>query len=82
MATGSTTEIGEFVKMAFAEVSIKLGFRGKHENEKGYVIKCTDAKYQVKEGTVVVKVVYPRYYRPTEVDLLIGDATKARTQLG
>jgi GDPmannose 4,6-dehydratase len=81
LATGVTTEIREFVRKAFAEVGIEVGFRGKEEQEEGYVIKCTNAKYQVKEGTVVVKV-DPRYYRPTEVDLLIGDATKAKTKLG
>ncbi len=81
LATGITTEIREFVKMAFLEAGIEVGFRFEHENEEGYVVKCKNEKYQVKEGTIVVKV-DTRYYRPTEVDLLIGDATKARTQLG
>ena len=81
LATGITTEIREFVKMAFLEVGIEVGFRFEHENEEGYVVKCKNEKYQINEGTIVVKV-DPRYYRPTEVDLLIGDATKARTQLG
>ncbi len=81
LATGITTEIREFVKKAFLEVGIEVGFRFEHENEEGYVVKCKNEKYQVKEGTIVVKV-DPRYYRPTEVDLLIGDATKAKTKLG
>jgi GDPmannose 4,6-dehydratase len=81
LATGITTEIREFVKKAFLEVGIEVGFRFEHENEEGYVVKCKNEKYQVKEGTIVVKV-DPRYYRPTEVDLLIGDATKAKEQLG
>ena len=69
------------MKKAFLEVGIEVGFRFEHENEEGYVVKCKNEKYQVKEGTIVVKV-DPRYYRPTEVDLLIGDATKAKTKLG
>ena len=81
LATGITTEIREFVKKAFLEVGIEVGFRFEHENEEGYVVKCKNEKYQVKEGTIVVKV-DPRYYRPTEVDLLIGDATKAKIKLG
>ncbi len=81
LATGITTQIRDFVKMAFNEVGIEVGFRFENANEEGYVVKCKNPKYQIKEGTIVVKV-DPRYYRPTEVDLLIGDATKARTQLG
>lgn len=81
LATGITTEIREFVRMAFAEVGIEVGFRGTEENEEGYVVKCNDPKYQVELGKVVVRV-DPKYYRPTEVDLLIGDPTKAQTQLG
>ncbi|MBS1643307.1 MAG: GDP-mannose 4,6-dehydratase [Bacteroidetes bacterium] len=81
LATGITTHIRDFVKMAFKEVGIEIGFRGKDEQEEGYIIKCTNEKYQLPEGTVVVKV-DERYYRPTEVDLLIGDATKAKEKLG
>jgi GDPmannose 4,6-dehydratase len=80
LATGITTEIREFVKMAFAEVGVELGFRGEAENEEGYVV-ANNGSYNVEAGKVVVKV-DPRYYRPTEVDLLIGDATKANTKLG
>jgi len=80
LATGITTEIREFVRQAFAEAGIEVAFRGKDENEEGYVVKNNGA-YQVKEGAVVVKV-DPRYFRPTEVDLLIGDATKAKEKLG
>ncbi len=81
LATGVTTEIREFVRMAFAEVGIEIGFRGKEAAEEGYVIRCNNAKYQLEAGKVVVKV-DAKYYRPTEVDLLIGDATKAQTKLG
>ncbi len=81
LATGVTTEIREFVRMAFAEVGIEIGFRGKEAAEEGYVIRCNNTKYQLETGKVVVKV-DAKYYRPTEVDLLIGDATKAQTKLG
>ena len=66
--------------MSFAELGIELGFRGKDEAEEGYVINNT-GEYKLEEGQVVVKV-DPKYYRPTEVDLLIGDPTKAMSQLG
>ncbi|MBS1627435.1 MAG: GDP-mannose 4,6-dehydratase [Bacteroidetes bacterium] len=81
LATGITTRIRDFVKMAFNEVGIEINFRGKEEEEEGYVVKCNNEKYQIAEGTVVVKV-DARYYRPTEVDLLIGDASKAKNKLG
>ena len=80
LATGITTTIRDFVKMSFAELGIELGFRGKDEAEEGFVIKNTGA-YKLEEGKVVVKV-DPKYYRPTEVELLIGDPTKAMTKLG
>jgi GDPmannose 4,6-dehydratase len=80
LATGITTTIRDFVKMSFAELGIELGFRGKDEVEEGYILKNT-GEYKLKEGTVVVKV-DSKYYRPTEVDLLIGDPTKAMTKLG
>ena len=80
LATGITTTIRDFVKMSFAELGIELGFRGKDEAEEGYVVKNT-GEYKLDEGQVVVKV-DPKYYRPTEVELLIGDPTKAMTKLG
>lgn len=80
IATGITTEIRDFVRMAFAEVGIELGFRGEAEQEEGFVVANT-GKFDVEIGKVVVKV-DSRYYRPTEVDLLIGDPTKANTKLG
>jgi GDPmannose 4,6-dehydratase len=66
--------------MSFAELGIELGFRGKHESEEGYILKNTGV-YDLEEGKVIVKV-DPKYYRPTEVDLLIGDPTKAMNKLG
>jgi GDPmannose 4,6-dehydratase len=80
LATGITTTIREFVKMSFAELGIELGFRGIDEAEEGYIVK-NYSDFNLQEGDVVVKV-DPKYYRPTEVDLLIGDPTKAMTQLG
>ena len=81
IATGVTTPVRDFVKMAFAEAGIAIEFRGTGVDEKGYVTKCSNPKYQVSEGKEVVAV-DPRYFRPTEVDLLIGDPTKAKTKLG
>lgn len=81
IATGKTTTVRDFVKMAFAEVGVELEFKGKGENEKGYIKSCTNSEFQIEVGKEVV-VVDPHYFRPTEVDLLIGDATKAREKLG
>jgi GDPmannose 4,6-dehydratase len=80
LATGITTTIRDFVKMSFAELGIDLGFRGEDESEEGYIVK-NNSEYNLEEGKVVVKV-DPKYYRPTEVDLLIGDPTKAMSKLG
>ena len=80
LATGITTTIRDFVKMSFAELGIELAFRGKDEAEEGYIVK-NNSEYKLEEGAVVVKV-DPKYYRPTEVDLLIGDPTKAINKLG
>lgn len=81
IATGVTTEVREFVRMAFAEAGIEIEFRGEGVDEKGYVKSCTNPEYQVELGKEVVAV-DPRYFRPTEVDLLIGDPSKAMTKLG
>jgi GDPmannose 4,6-dehydratase len=81
LATGITTYIRDFVKMSFAEVGIELAFKGEAENEEGYIVACNNPEYQLEIGKTIVKV-DPRYYRPTEVELLIGDPTKANTKLG
>lgn len=81
IATGKTTRIRDFVHMSFAEVGIELEFKGEGEEEKAYVTKCNDPKYQVEIGKEVLAV-DPRYFRPTEVELLIGDASKAKKKLG
>lgn len=81
LATGITTYIRDFVKMAFAEVGVELSFTGEGINEVGVISKITNnTTHGMELGQAVVKV-DPRYYRPTEVDLLIGDATKAKTKL-
>jgi len=80
IATGVTTSVRDFVKLAFAEVGIELVFEGKNNHEIGKVFKCTNSNYQVEIGKEVIKI-DPRYYRPTEVDLLVGDATKCKQKL-
>jgi GDPmannose 4,6-dehydratase len=80
LATGVTTTIRDFVKMAFGEIGVEIYFEGENENEKGIVVK-SNGLYSIKEGQVVVAV-DPKYYRPTEVDLLIGDPSKAMKKLG
>lgn len=89
IATGVTTTVRDFVRLAFAELGIEIEFSGKGEQEKGVIIDVDEErlaelnidKSQIKFGQTVVKV-DPAYYRPTEVDLLIGDPTKANTKLG
>jgi len=81
LATGITTSVRDFVKMAFNEVGIEIAFSGNGETETGIVAKCNNPLYPVPEGKLVVAV-DPRYFRPAEVDLLIGDAGKAKRNLG
>lgn len=81
IATGVTTEVREFVRMAFAQVGVELEFTGEQEQEVAVVKSCSNAAYQLTIGTEVVKV-DPAYYRPTEVELLIGNPAKAKRQLG
>ncbi|MGN6162927.1 MAG: GDP-mannose 4,6-dehydratase [Flavisolibacter sp.] len=75
IATGITTSVRDFISMAFKKVGVQLIFKGEGVNEIGIVDSCTD-KYAFKTGQEVVKI-DPAYFRPTEVDLLIGDASKA-----
>jgi GDPmannose 4,6-dehydratase len=81
IATGVTTTVRDFVKMAFAEIGIELEFKGKNEKEHAEVVSCSNPDFHVSIGKIVVAV-DPKYYRPTEVDLLIGNASKARKKLG
>ncbi|TYP91085.1 GDPmannose 4,6-dehydratase [Sphingobacterium allocomposti] len=81
IATGVTASVRDFVRLAFAEIGVALVFDGEQENEVARVKSCSNPDYQLEIGKTVVKV-DPTYYRPTEVDLLIGDPTKSKTKLG
>lgn len=81
IATGKTTKIRDFVKMAFDYVGIELEFTGSGANEVAKVVKCNNPNYQLERGKEVLAI-DPKYFRPTEVDLLIGDPTKAKEKLG
>ena len=89
IATGVTTTVRDFVRYSFAEIGVEIEFSGKEQQEKGVIIDIDDEKLraagitvdQMRLGQTVVKV-DPNYFRPTEVDLLIGDASKAKTILG
>ena len=81
IATGITTTVREFVKMAFYEAEIEIKFVGEGADEKGIILSCNNRKYQLPIGKEVVAI-DTNYFRPTEVDLLIGDATKAKEKLG
>ena len=81
IATGQTTTVRDFVKLAFNEVGIELEFKGKGVNEKAYIASVSNEYYQLEIGKEILSV-DPQYFRPTEVDLLIGDPTKAKEKLG
>lgn len=89
IATGVTTTVRDFVRMSFAELGIELEFSGKDEHEKGVIIDVDQEKATalglnleaLKLGQTVVKV-DPKYFRPTEVELLLGDPTKSKEKLG
>ena len=88
IATGVTTEIREFARLAFEYLGIQLSFEGEGVNEKGIIanvdeVKASALKLKVSKADIGREVIQvdPKYFRPTEVDLLIGDATKSRTKL-
>ena len=81
IATGISNTVRDFVIKSFSYCGISLRFEGSEENEKAFVVTCSELAYQLPIGQQVVSV-DNRYYRPTEVDLLIGDATKAKEKLG
>lgn len=81
IATGITTTVRDFVKMAFEEIGVEIAFRGKGVAERGFVASCKNGLYDLPVGKEVISV-DPSYFRPTEVEILLGDATKARTKLG
>lgn len=92
IATGITTEVREFVRMAFSEIGVEIAFKGEGIEEKGYIASVDETVFidkvgveflsGIKDRKDAVVEVDPAYFRPTEVDLLIGDATKAKTKLG
>lgn len=81
IATGITTPVRDFARMAFAEVGVELEFTGEGVNETGVVRAVSNPDIKIKVGQEVIAV-DPAYFRPTEVDLLIGDPTKSKTKLG
>ncbi|UPL50271.1 GDP-mannose 4,6-dehydratase [Hymenobacter sublimis] len=81
VATGVTTTVREFVRLAFAELGIEVGFSGDGAAETAFVVACHHPDFQLPLGQEVVAV-DPAYFRPTEVELLIGDPTRAKTELG
>ena len=81
IATGKTTTIRELCILAFGALGLRLKFRGSGQDEIGRIIQTEDPSYLHLEGKDVV-FIDPHYYRPTEVDLLIGDASKAKDKLG
>jgi GDPmannose 4,6-dehydratase len=81
IATGVTTTVRDFVRMSFAELGISLAFEGVGVNEVAKVVACENPDYQLEIGSTVVKV-DAEYFRPTEVELLIGDPTKSKSKLG
>ena len=92
IATGITTEVREFVRKAFAELGVTISFRGEGVDEKGYITAIDEARFAAEVGAEFIPhlkeikrpvvEVDPAYFRPTEVELLIGDATKSKTRLG
>jgi len=81
IATGVTTTVRDFIRKAFLEIGVELEFSGKEEKETATVKNSTNKLYPVEKGKVVMRI-DPNYYRPTEVDILIGDASKAKKNLG
>lgn len=81
IATGVTTTVRDFVIASFKEVGVELEFQGLDEKEKGIVVSSNHSEYFIEPGSIVVEI-DPRYFRPAEVDLLVGDASKAKKLLG
>jgi GDPmannose 4,6-dehydratase len=81
IATGVQYSVRQFVERAAAELGVTIKFEGEGEKEIGVVAAVTGDKAKVKVGDVIVKV-DPRYYRPTEVETLLGDPSKAKAKLG
>jgi GDPmannose 4,6-dehydratase len=97
IATGITTAIREFVRMSFAEIGIEIAFAGSGADEQGKMVSVDEVQFiqtvgeasyleaikdRIRQGDNTVVLVDPQYFRPTEVELLIGDSSKAQKQLG
>lgn len=80
LATGITTSVRDFVFKVFAQLGVEIEFEGKNENEIAKVKSCSNVLYQIEKGQVILSI-HPRYYRASEVELLIGNATKAKSNL-
>ncbi len=81
IATGFTTTVREFIVKAFQRLGVSINFSGQGSNEVGIVEKTENPEFRFKKGKEIVKV-DPNYFRPTEVDMLIGDPKKAKEKLG
>jgi GDPmannose 4,6-dehydratase len=81
LATGITTSVRDFLRKAFLELGVEITFSGKGIDETGQIKSIDNKKIKLPVGKTIVKI-DPTYYRPSEVDLLIGDATKAKEKLG
>lgn len=81
LATGITTSVREMVRLCFEQVGIEIEFKGEGIDEKGFVVSCSNPEYQLPKGKEILAI-DPRYFRPAEVDLLVGDASKAKRLLG
>lgn len=81
IATGKTTSVRDFIIMAFKFVGIEIEFKGEGVSEEAFVVNCEKSEFQIPLGQKVLEV-DSKYFRPTEVDLLIGDSSKAKNELG
>ena len=80
IATGITTSVRDFVKKSFLEAGIEIEFSGNNEEEIATVKNCNNPEYNLKQGKTILRI-DKDYYRPSEVDLLVGDPSKAQNQL-
>jgi len=81
ISTGKTTSVRDFISISFKCIDVEIEFKGHGVNEKGYVVTSTNPKYKLLKGQEVIAI-DNNYFRPTEVDLLVGDSSKALSKLG
>ena len=81
IATGITTSVRDFFRFSCLEAGIEIEFKGKGKDEKAFVVNCTNSEFNVQKKKPILSI-DERYFRPSEVDLLIGDASKAKEKLG